>query len=301
MGEEEGGQPKIRIALRTTSEKPRLSLPRRQDSLESESGGLGQLFWDKLSPEKQVLIEEPIRKIEQSIARQFPEGYTSPLVPRLSTIPREQLERQMDATSCTYVAISNALRVLDQPRPEYSRDSLKSRIEQQTGQTQTTLNPERLERIFTLGSPYDQFGLRRFEQPRIRMPQTHPEMMSLFRALQNGDIAVADWRLSSEAIRQGGAFVEHARTVVGFSRGPNETVMLHVIDPYGARQEVWSFRDWVVASRMNMYFDNPIYNNNDVRKVAEVMGQKGGMMAGIASEVWVIQKKEPRLVITRNR
>lgn len=300
--EEEGGQPKIRITPRTTAETPRIRLPRREaNTTNSSERSLGQLLWNKLSPEKQAALEAPIRRIEQSIAEQFPEGYTSPLVGKLATISREQLERQTDATSCTYVATANALRVIDQPRPEYSRDALKRKIEQLTEQAQVTLNPDKVDRILNSGTPYNQFALQRFEQPRIRMPQTHPEMMQVFRALQGGDLAVASWRLTAEPIRQGGGFVEHARTIVGFSKGANETVSLHVIDPYGARQEVWSFRDWVVASRMSMYFDNPFYNIEDVRKVTEVMSQKGGMMAGIASDVWVIHKRSPKIVISRTR
>lgn len=300
--EGEGGQPKIRITPRATTETPRVRLSGRETNFtDSLGGGLGQLLWNKLSPEKQAALEGPIRKIEQSIAKQFPEGYASPLVGRLATISREQLERQTDATSCTYVATANALRVVDKPRIEYSRDALKSRIEQLTEQTQANLSAERIDRIFNSGTPYSQFALQRFEQPKIRMPQVHPEMMEFFRALQGGDIAVADWRLTTEAIRGRGGFIDHARTIIGFSRGPNESILLHVIDPYGARQETWSFRDWVVASRMNSTFDNPLYDVEDVRKVAEVMGQRSGIMAGIASDIWVIHKKSPKIVISKAR
>lgn len=283
-------------------ETPRIKLPKRETVITgTSSGGLGELLWNKLSPEKQAILKAPIERIEQSIAKQFPEGYTSPLVSRLATISKEELERQTDATSCTYVATANALRVVDQPRIEYSKDALKSRIEQLTEQTQITLSTERIDRIFNSGAPYSQFTLQRFERPKIRMPQVHPEMTQFLRALQDGDIAVADWRLTTEAIRGSSGFIDHARTIVGFSRDPNQTILLHVIDPYGARQEVWSFRDWVVASRMNSTFDNPLYGIEDVRKVAEVMGQTGGVMAGIASDIWVIHKKRPQIVIPKPR
>lgn len=290
MGQEEGGSPTLRLRL-----------PKRDGfTVKTSTGDLGGLIWNKLSPEKQAALEGPIRIIEQGIARQFPEGYASPLVARASSLPEGQLERQTDTTSCTYVATANALRVLDQPKLEYSRDALKNRNEQLQGQAQVALNAKEIENIFNSGTPYDQFALQRFEQPKLRMPQTHPEMIRFFRALQNGNIAVAGWRSSIDAIRQGGGFVEHARTIVGFSRGPNESIILHVIDPYGARQEKWSFRDWVVASEMEI-LDNPIFSEEEIRRFAGNMGKRGGMAAAIVSYAWVIHKKQPRLVIAKNR
>lgn len=302
MGEEENSLPQIRIPERLENATPRIKLSKRRDSeLALESRSLGQLFWDKLSPEKQMALEQPIRKIEQSIAKFFPENYDSPLIAKTASFPNDQLERQTDVRSCTYVATANGLRILDQPREEYLRDGLKARIEQLTGQISETLNPRKLEAIFASGSPYNQFNLRKFEQPKVRMPSSHPEMMSLFRSLQNGDIAVAAWRMLPTAIRQQGyGHISHARTIVGFSRRPNETIVLHVIDPYGARQEELSFRDWVVASRMNTYFDNPFYDEDSVRKVAEIMGQRNGMMGDIANDVWVIHKKQPKIVLNRD-
>ena len=290
MNEEDNPSPRIRLARRETF------------SLTSGATSLGQLMWDKLSPEKQALLEPPIRRVEQQLARQFPEGYVSPLVAKAASIPGIQLERQTDATSCTYVATANALRVLDQPKPDYSRVALKNRIEQLSGRDEDAIYSADLDRIFNSGSPYDQFVLQKFEQPRLRMPQTSPEMRNFLRAFQDGKVAVAGWRLWPDAIRSaGGGILGHARTIVGFSKGPNETIMLHVIDPYGARQEKWSFRDWVIASNMDIHFDNPSVDMEEIRKISEFLSRKGGVMAATASYVWIIYKKKPRLILTRNR
>lgn len=163
----------------------------------------------------------------------------------------------------------------------------------------TTIGAADLKAIFASGDPHNQFELYEYERSRLRMPQTSPEMMQLFRALQSGDMAVASWRTSAEAAARGSTgFIEHARTIAGFSRGFNNTVLLHVIDPYGARQETWSFRDWVVASRMNMYFDNPLYSTEDIQKITDNLNRSGGVMSAVASEVMVIHKKMPKLVLT---
>lgn len=103
---------------RSGADVRRIVLPKREPAVVSPIIDAGIPFWDKLSPDKQAILEGPIRKIEESIARQFPEGYVSPLVGKATDL-RGQLERQTDLTSCTYIASGNALRVLDQPRIEY--------------------------------------------------------------------------------------------------------------------------------------------------------------------------------------
>src|SRR5688572_7395840 len=137
------------------AERLKLRLIKRVTDTEPRTTSLGQQFWELLSPEVQAAIEQPIRNIEQSVARKFPEGYSSPLVAKSASMPIDLLEKQTDATSCTYVSTANALRILDQVKPEYSKDSLKDRIDQLTGQPNITLNPSKMEAIFSSGAPYD--------------------------------------------------------------------------------------------------------------------------------------------------
>jgi len=187
----------------------------------------------------QVVIEGSIRKTEEMIARQFSDGYSSPLISKARTVKDgDHLERQHDLTSCTLVSTANALRVLDQPRAEFSRDTLKSQAERLSGRSQPTIDRENLRQIFS-ASPYDQFSIRDLPEARVRLPNTSPEMTNLFRSLQEGNIAVAGWR--KDPIRvigsKGEGFINHARTIVGFTKGEGNTLWLHVVDPYGARQE----------------------------------------------------------------
>ena len=86
------------------------------------------------------------------------------------------------------------------------------------------------------------------------------------------------------------------------SKTPDNNLKLHVIDPYGARQEVWSFRDWVVAMRMDMLFDNPRVTAQEMKDtwLPHINGS-GGMMRGIAEDTWVIHKKRPQILVTNRR
>lgn len=299
---EVGEAPRVRMPSRgvtnTHSSNTHILVSSSGESNIRENAGLP--FWNRLDPERQKILEAPIRRIEEIIARQFSDGYVSPGVARVDALRKiDGLERQQDATSCTYVATANALRVLDQVRPEFTRDAVKRKVDSLTGTSNETLNAGTVQALFSLESPYNNFNLQQIQQSKVRLPNTSPEMSSFFRALQNGDVAVASWRMTPEGAKsEGTGFIDHARTIVGFQKLEGDSVQLHVIDPYGARSETWSFRDWVVASRMNVTFDNPSYDIEDVRKVAENLSKTGGTMHGVSSDIWLLHKKRPQIKIS---
>ncbi len=290
--------------IRVSGKEARVRIPSRATIHAVENPGptqdAGLPFWDKLTPEIQTVIEGPIRRTEEMIARQFPDGFVSPKVAKARTIrDQDGLEEQHDTTSCTYVATANALRLLDTSRPEYSRDALKV----VAGGKETIPTPDSVRGILNSGEPYNQFYLE-VPHAKVRLasksPDVSPDMDVLFNDLARGGVAVAAWRLTptKNVSPAGMGAIEHARTIAGFSRGPDNTLQLHIIDPYGARQEVWSFRDWIVAMRMNYPFDNPEYTPEEVKNWMENLNSNTGLMRNIAEDVNVIHKKKPQIVVS---
>lgn len=286
--------------VRISSRESRIHIPSRATIHTVDNPGptqdAGLPFWNKLTPEMQVVIAGPIRRTEEAIAKHFPDGYVSPFVAKANSIKdQDGLEEQHDATSCSFVSTANALRLLDSSRPEYSKDTLMN-----LAGSPRQLLPNHLRTIFN-SSPFNQFTLET-PQAKVRLlgnSDLPPDMLTLFEDLKRGDVAVAGWRSTPNRVvgQHGEGNIHHARTIAGFSKGPDNTLKLHVIDPYGARQEVWSFRDWIVAMRMDYPFDNPSYSPEEVRGWMSNLNGPTGLMRNIAEAVDVIHKKKPQIVV----
>jgi hypothetical protein len=296
MDESGADTPRIKISPRESQVRmpSRINLaPTGESNRIIENAGLP--FWNALSPEMQAGIEGPIRRVEESIARQFPDGYVSPTISRAKSLRDEDgLEKQHDLTSCTYVSTANALRLLDQPRPEYSRSALAAKTHELSGSPQNTIDRREITAILASVQPYNQFTLREQPSPAKVRLNASPEMTEVFRNLAQGDVAVAGWRQSPTRVvgSHGEGFIAHARTITGFSKGADNALQLHIVDPYGARPEVWTFRDWIAAMRMNTLFDNPSYTPEEVKVWMENIDKPNGLMANIANDVIVIHKRQ---------
>lgn len=287
-----------------TTHRPRLRLAPREKPFSQESeftANAGGAFWNQISPEKQAVIEEPIRIIEDWLASHFEEGFVSPGVAKAETLRRAGgLEQQRDATSCTFVATGNDMRILDTQRPEYSSVALRAQVHQhlpieESRITAQGLRVNDLRTITSSGTPYNQFEVTTVGWIRDREPGTSPEMLAVLNALGSGDVAVTSWRSTpGRAIAAGGSigFLEHARSIVGFSKLPDNKIAIYIVDPYG-RFEQWSFRDWVAAKKLNDILDNPHMDLEGIKKFAENTRLGGEMVNSIASAMVLLHKKNP--------
>lgn len=288
------------------TEKPRIKIPSKESRVSEPSRiakNAGLPFWNALTPEMQAVIEQPIRRIEENIAKQFPDDYVSPLVVKSGSLKdQDGLEKQHDLTSCSYVATANALRLLDRPRPEYSRKALEDKAGELFRSPPTEIYRREIVSLLASTPTYDQFTLQGLPDSKVRLTAS-PEMTEVFRHIAQGDVGIAAWRQSP--IRTIGAhgegFISHARTIAGFSKAPDNSLQLYIIDPYGARQEIWAFRDWIAAMRMNILFDNPSYTPEEVRKWMENIDKRSGLMTNIAQDVILIHRRQRPLIILRKK
>lgn len=222
----------------------------------------------------QATNAERIDEIERSLVSSFPQDHASPLVSRARGLGNwQQIERQADHESCSYVAVANALRVLDGLKPEYTKDSLKSRLEQilrgrlgAQAHISHQITQEDLAEIFSSRQLFDKFGTT-----GVRT------MLELLQEFDRGDVGILDWPYSPYHTLQYGVDYTHARTLSGFTIN-NSRLFFHVIDPYEAIERPWSFRDLVVAKATSF---------------REVLEQGIQNADGIATWVWVVGKNAP--------
>lgn len=258
----------------------------------------GRLFWEKLSPEKQTILVGPLRKAEETIAQRFPDGFTSRHVENARALKdANQLEHQQNETSCTYVSTANAMRVLDKPEVAYSKQRLESTLRRIVGGDRLTIGDQDIVSILKSGPPYNQFSLAETVASPVSIPGYSSEMAGFFDLLQNGAVAVGSWYKFADRVSTSAGIVEHARTIVGFSKGVHDTLFLHVIDPYGAQPETWSFRDWVVASNMTVLDEADLGVDFVKNKVAKLT-KREGTLSEMVDNLWILQKKQPRVVIS---
>ena len=286
----EGVRP--RLVLRK-SERPILRLTRQESH--STSATDGQRYWDQITPYKRALLEEPIREIEKWLASHYPERFKTPLIDKArNMLAAGQLEVQADPYSCTFVAAANALRVLDQPRPEYSSVAIKGKIhelmpDKEGDILESGMRVKEFRTVLKSGYPYNQFDASNPVLNKNPQPSSSYEMLELFEAIQKGDLAVAGWPSRPEKAVYGRGFLKHQRAIVGFSTTEDKRIILVISDPYG-RIESWSFRDWIAARRLYEIFNNPTFTTRDVRQYVNSIGSDGGVINAIAQEVIIVQK-----------
>lgn len=223
----------------------------------------GNDFWDKLSPSRREILERPLREAEEWLAQHFPDGYVSPMVGRAQAIRgRDELEKQRDMTSCTFVSLANALRLLDKPRTEYSKSNLEGILHTLTNLSYDSItDPNHYRQLFSMEYPLNQFDFNRISGANeVDRPRN---MLQVLQAFSRGDAAISYWDFipHESGVRRDG----HARTIVGFEKGPNNTLSFIAIDPFGARLQRWAFRDWIVASRWQNTFNSPDFDDESLK------------------------------------
>lgn len=202
----------------------------------------GSDFWNSLPPDRKSVNRDRLADLESWLTKHLPEPPAAPanlLAARRLTLGMS-LNRQVDSTSYTYIAVANALRILyeprDGPRPEYSLSGLQARVAQVFGGSHYELTPESVDRIFKSGEPFDKF-----------QTAVIPDMHTFLRKLRAGAVAILDWPYSPTHTRRYGVDYTQARTVTGFTRN-SEGLFFHFVDPYYNQEAtVYSFRDLMVA------------------------------------------------------
>lgn len=201
----------------------------------------GEIFWHSLTSEQHTANEARIREIEISLGQHF----DRPDIPRSALQAcklnlETALEMQTDNHSYSFIAAANALRILDEPRNEYSLQGLQQRSQLLHGVPLDQLTAESLEMIFRSGAPFDKFHTAGV-----------PDMLTFLGKLKEGSVALLDWPYSPTHIRKFGVDYTHARTVTGFTHtgftDNSNGLYFHLIDPYYYGERVYSFRDLVVA------------------------------------------------------
>lgn len=262
----------------------------RPSALIADIPDRGRAFWNHLNPEEQATFEGPIRKIEQFIAERFPEGYSSPLLPKAVEMSKKgELVQQMDERSCTVVAFANALRILDKPRNEYT----VRRISALAG-VDSNLGSEEYKRVLSSRQPYSSFRYKEIKNNATHSSESCPEMAELFQALQAGNVVSAGWNMYPgdhiHVIGKLTTTVGHERTLIGFTIGKNKEISLMYIDPYEAKTGRISFRDWIIASWLGSYLSDKSRTDPDIQEVVQKKLMDGSFVAEVATNVSVIQK-----------
>lgn len=229
----------------------------------------GTEFWDSLPPEQQALSADKISTAERWLTQYFPPPQTSVHALTARRLSLEMgLTRQFDMESCTFIATANGLRVLDQPKAEYSLTGLQDRVSRTYGHQFSQLDPNTLEAILKSGAPFDQFKLSLIPKPLVSDRPVPIDMYCLLRKFQEGAVAVLNWPYSSAYTYKRGKYFDHARTLTGFTSN-QEGLFFHILDPYTPREIVYSFRDLIVACLYQHEAKNRGIGAADIDSVAQ--------------------------------
>lgn len=216
------------------------------------SATAGDRFWQAISQQAQATTVGPLRELEGWLADNLSQGNT-PLVNKARDLAvRGELIRQFDDETCTYNAAANALRVLDQPRPEYTLSGLREAVRKAHGNYTEELSDEFLQRICQResGWPFSQFRAYTSSAVVENEVGKSTRMYLSLQRLQEGTVGLTNFSMSPTPVRIGGNPIFHKRTVVGYTNCGRELIM-HFIDPYEAQVSDWRFRDWMVAKAMD--------------------------------------------------
>lgn len=227
----------------------------------------GNEFWNSLPAHQKDTNRDPLAKIEYWLRRNLPE---------LPPIPADLLAdrhltlggtlNQQDPRTCTYIAVANALRILDEPKPEYSLTGLHQRMATLYGATCDQLTFESVASILRSGKPFDKF-----------QTVVAPNMFTFLGKLQTRSaVAIMDWPFFPAHIKRNNAVRTHARTVTGFTRN-REGLFFHFVDPYITHEvKAYSFRDLIMAC---LYQSSVLAN-----------GVTPDSIDRVARNAWIIEK-----------
>lgn len=209
----------------------------------------GHAFWNSLPVDRRQAIEGPLKNLESWLIDQFPNppSVSANLLAARHLALGGTLNQQTDPDTCTYVAVANAMRILGEPKPEYSLQGLRQRMTMLYGEPHDQLTPASVDRILKSGEPFDKFQLLRIADP-ITTERPYPmDMFQLLKKLKEGAVAIMDWPYSPVHIRKNKVDSTHARTMTGFT-GNRYGLFFHFVDPYINQQgKEYSFRDLMVA------------------------------------------------------
>lgn len=246
----------------------------------------GGEFWDSLTPQARINSEPILSNFEKYLVRHFGPNYNSPFVNKIGRqamfLNQRMLVRQTDNESCTYIATANALRVLDGPNVNYTKDALKSRLTEISSQqlrrpvdVGDELHQTSLAEIFASGFPYGRFRTEQLEGEYRKGLLVPDKMIELFQRFDQGFVGVLGWPYSPRHTLAQGITYEHARTLTGFQIRDGR-LNIHVIDPYEAVEKPWSLRDLIAAF---------LFQYNGVNNI--------GSLNFMAKNVWLIEKTPP--------
>lgn len=212
-----------------------------------------EAFWWALPVTTRRDIEASITPVESALVRTRQEGHRSPHVKRMKQLHLfDETERQLDDESCSYIALANALRVLDRPRPEYTLRGLKTAAQRVQNKPPSYQISERgIRDLFDSEQPFSRFTLSRVtvDNPGALDPIAYNR--TLLDRFDEGAIGLTDWAFSPHHTEAHGIDFTHTRTIAGYSVSDGK-IFFHVVDPYQGREKPWSFKDLTVAYTFQM-------------------------------------------------